>query len=164
MDLLLVEQMDGVGDGMGDERAGQVDLSVQLDTGCIAISDITLDLAQCGYQIEPSASVIVSEAICPLVCIPGRYSMEEDRLGLVLVIIDVLTGQVVQTVETGHSFESHLIDVGSHRVRRKGGQGWKRHFCLSQDRVTVWSYPILGGGKKMKANPPLIDCVLATNT
>jgi len=178
MDLLLVEQMEGVGEVVGDVRTGQVDLSVQLDTGCIAISDINLNLAQCGYQTEPSASVIVSQAICPLVCIPGRYSMEEDRLGLVLVIVDVLTGQVVQTVETGHSFESHLIDVGSHRVRRKGGQGWKRHFCLTQDRVTllanildqeqdrvkVWSYPILGGGQKMKAKPPLVDSILATNT
>jgi len=178
MDLLLVDHMEGVGEVVGDARAGQVDLSVQLDTGCVAITDVSLDLAQSGYHIEPSASVIVSQSICPLVCLLGRYVMEGDRLGLVLVLVEVDTGKVVQTVETGHSLESHLIDVGSHRVRRKGGQGWKRHFCLTQDRVTllartvdedqdkvkVWSYPILGGGTSMKAHPPLIDSVVATKT
>jgi len=176
MDLLLAEHMEGCGESAG--RAGHVDLSVQLDTGCVSIADISLELGQCGYQIEPPASVLVSQTVCSLICLPGRYSLEGDRLGLVLVIVDAETGKVVQTVETGHSFESHLIDVGSHRVRRKGGQGWKRHFCLTEDRVTllarsvdseqdrvkVWSFPILGGGTMLKAQPPLVDCVMATKT
>ena len=47
--------------------------------------------------------------------------MDGDRLGLVMVKVE--TGKVVQTVETGYSYESHLIEVGSHRVRRKGCHG-----------------------------------------
>ena len=41
-----------------------------------------------------------------MICLPGSYSMEGDKLGLVLVVVE--TGEVVQVVETGHSYESHL--------------------------------------------------------
>ena len=99
MGLLLAEQIEGGGDGGG----GQVDLSVQLDTGCVAIADAPLHLAQCGYVLDPPASVIVSQVVCPVICLPGRYSMEGDKLGLVLVVVEV-----VQVVETGNSYESNL--------------------------------------------------------
>jgi hypothetical protein len=67
--------------------------------------------------LDPPASVIVTWVVCPVVCLPGRYSMEGDRLGLVGV-----------EVESGKLLE--LLDRCD-RVRRKGGQGWKRHFWLT---------------------------------
>ena len=72
----------------------------------MATADAPLHLAQCGYVLDPPASVIVSQVVCPVICLPGSYSMEGDKLGLVLVVVE--TGEVVPVVETGHSYESHL--------------------------------------------------------
>ena len=71
-----------------------------------------------------------------------------------------------------------MIDEGSNRVRWKGVQNWKSHFCLTgdrisllarrmdsdQDEVKVWTYPILGGGKVLKAVQPLLEVVVAKNS
>ena len=60
-------------------------------------------------------------------------------------------------IKTGHSYQSHLIEVGACGVRRTGGAGWKNHFCITEDRlsfltrtvdaasdaVRVWSFPLL---------------------
>lgn len=60
-------------------------------------------------------------------------------------------------IKTGHSYQSHLIEVGACGVRRTGGAGWKNHFCITEhrlsfltrtvdaasDSVRVWSFPLL---------------------
>ena len=67
----------------------------------------------------PPASLIVSESVCPFVCLPGNYDMN-GVLGLLLVIIDVEKGgKIVHKIRTPVRYDHHLIEVGSHRVIRK---------------------------------------------
>jgi len=154
------------------------DLSIQLESGCVVISDISLNLDIEGYTLDPSSSLIVSQSVCPIFCLLGRYSMDENRYGLLLVLVEAESGNVVQIIETGHSYENHLIDVGSHRVRRKGGQDWKKHFYLSNNRISlmcrntdsekdhikIWTFPIQGEGKINKNVLPIVDSVVATSS
>jgi len=174
VDQLLTDQMETEGVVVPETF---IDIATQLDSGCVVTEDAHLDLSECPYKLDPSASCIVSSSICRIICLLGRYSLE-GGFGLVMVLVDVDTGKIVQTVETEHNYQSHLIDVGSHHVRRKGGQGWKKHFCLTEDRITllarvvdkdndtlkVWSYPIFGGGNVVRSVPPLVDVVAASAT
>ena len=79
----------------------------------------------------------MSESICPYVCLPSEYKMENGRTGLMLLIIDVLEScRIVHKIKTPIRNELFLIEVGSHRVMRNHESGWKKNFCLTAERLS----------------------------
>jgi len=146
------------------EVAGRLnqDLQGRLAAGSFLVQDLQLALRPLPpvvAKIDPPSSVIVSASICSKFALTGRYPIVEggEEYGLLLVIVSAVTGKVTQVIKTGHSYQSHLIEVGACGVRRTGGAGWKNHFCITEDRlsfltrtvnaasdaVRVWSFPLL---------------------
>ena len=146
----------------------------QLDRGCRLVRDLQMQLGD-TEQLDPPTTVITSPAICPHVALPGRYPGPAGRLRLLLTIVELeRAGRVVQTIETEYSYESHLMDVGSSRVLRMEGRGWRNHFHLTKDRISflsrqvdkvedrveVWSVAITSDGAVVQSGPPLVSRLL----
>ena len=175
LDNALSEKSDG-----GNSRTrkhGDVELSYHLSQGAVHVSDRRLDVDESALKLGPAASLLVSEFPCPYVCLPGSYHMEEDdRLGLMILVIDVEDGcKVRHTIYTPVRYEHYLIEVGSHRVIRNNESGWKKSFYLTRDRLSfaskmsepgqevarVWSVA-LGGeeGDVIKVGESLAESVM----
>jgi len=85
-------------------------------------------------------------------------------------VVSAVTGAVLEVIRTGHSYQSHLIEVGACAVKRKGGAGWKNHFYLTEDRISflartvdsssdtvrIWSFPLTIQTTRPLADPPVI--------
>ena len=122
-------------------KHGEVELSYHLSQGAVHVTDKKLDVDESVLKLGPAASLLVSEFPCPYVCLPGSYHMEdEDRLGLMILVIDVEDGcKVRHMIYTPVRYEHYLIEVGSHRVIRKNESGWKKSFYLTRDRLSFAS-------------------------
>ena len=121
-------------------KPGNLELPAHLETGCISVEDVQIQVDHSVLKLDPAASIIVSESICPYICISSSYLMEDDRLGLMLVVIDVDNScKVVHKIRTPIRYENHLIEVGSQSVIRKNECGWKKYFYLSPDRLSFLS-------------------------
>ena len=121
-------------------KAGNVELPTHLETGCISVEDVQIQVDNSVLKLDPAASIIVSESICPYICISSSYLMDDDRLGLMLVLIDVDKNcKIVHKIKTPIRYENHLIEVGSQSVIRKTECSWKKHFYLTRDRLSFVS-------------------------
>ena len=159
----------------GRKKFSGGELASHLDHGNVFISDTKMVVDENVEKLGPSASLLVSEFICPYVCIPGSYMMEDDRLGLMLAIIDVENQcEIVHKIRTPVRYEHHLIEVGSHRVIRKNESGWKRNFFLTKDRISfvfknteqgrevakVFSVPLGGDQCEIDVTDHLLESVM----
>ena len=121
--VLRLQQLDNAlslhkekSDGSSSRRKhGEVELSYHLSQGAVHVTDKTLDVDESVLKLGPAASLLVSELPCPYVCLPGSYQMEdEDRLGLMILVIDVEDGcKVRHIIFTPVRYEHYLIEVGS---------------------------------------------------
>jgi len=157
----------------GKKKNPDQELSISLEQGNIFIQDIPLQVDRTLTFLCPPASLIVSETVCPFVCLPGNYDMN-GVLGLLLVIIDVERGKIVHKIRTPVRYDHHLIEVGSHRVIRKNECGWKKHYYLTPDRlsfgsrstengqdvVKVFSVELGGAQIDVSVTEPLVTSVL----
>ena len=156
-------------------KQGDVELSHNLGQGSVHVSDQQLDVDESVLKLGPAASLLVSEFPCPYVCLPGSYNMENDRLGLMVLVIDVENGcKIKHTICTPVRYEHYLIEVGSHRVIRKNESGWKRSFYLTRDRLSfaskmsepgeevarVWSVELGGEERVIRLGERLAESVI----
>ena len=114
-------------------------VEIQLQRGLVHIRDTMLgtDEALTKGKVGPAASLLVSEGICSFICLPSNYTMEDGRLGLLLLIINVEDNcKIVHKIRTPIRHELFLIEVGSHRVIRNNESGWKKSFYLTQNRLS----------------------------
>ena len=64
-----------------------------------------------------------------------------------------MNSSLLQVIHTGHSYRSHLIEVGARGVRRRGGKDWKNHFyhicflarTVNAATVRARSFPLATG-------------------
>lgn len=179
-----LQVLEGVlGEGALEQQAAPAaaDLAGRIGAGTFLVREQALHLAPLPpsvAQLDPPSSVIVSASTCPVFAVTGRYLLEEagEYFGLLLAIISAATGRITQVVHTGHSYQSHLIEVGACGVRRRGGQGWKNHFYLTEDRISfltraataatdtvrVWSFPLAAGTPgepRVSSGAPLVHSV-----
>ena len=121
-------------------KQGDVELSYHLSQGAVHIEDKKLDLDDSVLKLDPAASLLVSEFPCPFVCLPGSYNMEDDRLGLMILVIDVEDGcSVRHKIYTPVRYDHYFIEVASHRCVRKNANGWRKSFYLTRDRLSFVS-------------------------
>ena len=132
-------------------KPGSVELPAHLETGCISVEDVQIQVDHSVLKLDPAASIIVSESICPYICISSTYLMEDDRLGLMLVLIDVdKSCKIVHKIKTPIRYENHLIEVGSQSVIRKNECSWKKYFYLTRDRLSFISRATTSGSDEIK--------------
>ena len=176
-----LQHLEGVlGEGDAPTQAPSLDLHQKIGSGAVLVRDVELQLdplPSSVAKLDPPSSVIVSSSVCSKFAVTGRYALTEggEEFGLLLVVVSAVTGAVVQVVRTGHSYQSHLIEVGACGVRRKGGAGWKNHFCITEDRlsfltrtvdsqgdgVSVWTcaLPALPSDQPVTLTAPLVRTV-----
>merc|ERR1719188_1127257 len=122
----------------GRKKFSGGELASHLDHGNVFISDTKMVVDENVEKLGPSASLLVSEFICPYVCIPGSYMMEDDRLGLMLAIIDVENQcEIVHKIRTPVRYEELLLDQRQNQFCFQE-HGTRKRGCKSVQCASWW--------------------------
>jgi len=114
------------------------DLELSLDTGRTFVEDVNLSSinSEIVDHIDVSASVLVSHRICSKFLLTGRYILDNEDYGLLLIVTSAVTGETEEVILTGLSYQTHLLEVGRCGLRRIKDVEWKSHYCLTESRLS----------------------------